>query len=300
MTSAGTGDLLGHVVVETRDVEAWRDFLTRILGLEEAAPVADGDGAVGFAMDDLAARIFVTGGERDEIVAIGVTTTADRLERIRSSLGAAHIDIDDSAPAVRASRRVLDLSTFDDPDGLRIELCASPEVARDRYVTDLVPGGFVTGRYGIGHVVVWSADREGAGAWYRRHLGWEMTGTLAIDTPRGPVLVDFLACNERHHTLALGSRPPGAPTGPRTGHLMVEVASVDGLGMILDRVLAHEIPITRSLGRHYGDGMLSFYVATPSGFELEIGTGAVPAAWPPSPRLYRSPSVWGHRMAARP
>ena len=38
---------------------------------------------------------------------------------------------------------------------------------------------------------------------------------------------------------------------------------------------AREIPLAMSLGRHTNDLMTSFYVRTPSGFEIEYGTGGL-------------------------
>jgi extradiol dioxygenase len=49
------------------------------------------------------------------------------------------------------------------------------------------------------------------------------------------------------------------------------------------------------LGRHSNDRMISFYAETPSGFNLEFGSGAItitPETW--VVRHYDRPSLWGH------
>jgi len=51
-----------------------------------------------------------------------------------------------------------------------------------------------------------------------------------------------------------------------------------------------------ALGRHTNDHMLSFYMRTPSGFEVEYGWGARTvddAAW--HVQRHQAPSIWGHR-----
>lgn len=291
-------DVLGHVVVEVSDISAWVDFLGNVLGLEQAtAPDGPGTTSAAFAMDEHAARIILTEGTSDEVSAVGIWLDEVRLAELRDVLEGAGHPATRSPVDLAASRFVRELWTVEGPDGLRIELGTQPSVARHRYDSVLVPDGFVTGDRGLGHLVLWSESRLTAAEFYIGLFGWRRSGTLVIETPRGVVEVEFLACNDRHHTVAFGSRPPTAPRGLRTGHLMLETATVDGLGMILDRVLDRDLLITRSLGRHYGDEMLSFYVRSPSGFEIEIGTGSKDSG-DLLPKVYRKASVWGHRMAA--
>jgi hypothetical protein len=54
-----------------------------------------------------------------------------------------------------------------------------------------------------------------------------------------------------------------------------------------------------SLGRHTNDLMTSFYVRTPSGFEIEYGTGGRVVddeTWEVVP--YDAQSIWGHQPPA--
>lgn len=53
-----------------------------------------------------------------------------------------------------------------------------------------------------------------------------------------------------------------------------------------------------TLGRHTNDQMVSFYVRTPAGFDIEYGWGATEVdeqTW--SVAKYSRTSVWGHEMA---
>jgi 2,3-dihydroxyethylbenzene 1,2-dioxygenase len=47
--------------------------------------------------------------------------------------------------------------------------------------------------------------------------------------------------------------------------------------MTHDLVKASKYPVMISLGKHANDRMFSFYVASPSGFLIEIGWGGRPA-----------------------
>lgn len=47
------------------------------------------------------------------------------------------------------------------------------------------------------------------------------------------------------------------------------------MGFALDRAKKAGVPITASLGRHPNAESISFYMRTPSGFELEIGNGEI-------------------------
>ena len=58
-------------------------------------------------------------------------------------------------------------------------------------------------------------------------------------------------------------------------HLMLEVRSLDDVGTALDVVNERQLTLAMTLGRHTNDLMTSFYVRTPSGFEIEYGTGGL-------------------------
>ena len=82
--------------------------------------------------------------------------------------------------------------------------------------------------------------------------------------------IRFLGVNERHHSLAIC---PTARTGaPGLVHIMVEVDSLDAVGLALDRVNAKGFGLSSTLGRHTNDKMVSFYVRAPGGWDIEFGT----------------------------
>ena len=107
----------------------------------------------------------------------------------------------------------------------------------------------------------------------------------------------FLGCCPRHHSLAL------APMNPAAGivHLMIEVATLDDVGRALDRCIRRKATISSTLGRHANDLMVSFYVRTPGGFDIEYGTGGRvvdDSTW--ISRESTAVSLWGHVFGSGP
>jgi extradiol dioxygenase len=156
--------------------------------------------------------------------------------------------------------------------------------------------GFMTGPLGMGHLVLAVDDIDRAVRFYRETLGFRMSDRL------GSTLY-FLRCNARHHSIGL------ADVGgePRLLHVMLEVASLDDVGRALDLCLDRGIAVS-TIGVHTNDRMTSFYVRTPSSFEIEYGWNGLlvdDETW--AEATIERPSVWGHRQidsahppAARP
>ena len=87
--------------------------------------------------------------------------------------------------------------------------------------------------------------------------------------------------------------PMPNPTG--IVHLMVEVEESDDVGLCLDRALRRNVKMSATLGRHTNDKMLSFYIKTPGGFDIEFGCEGLEvedASW--VARESTAVSLWGH------
>jgi catechol 2,3-dioxygenase-like lactoylglutathione lyase family enzyme len=104
---------------------------------------------------------------------------------------------------------------------------------------------------------------------YCKVLGLRVSDRIRV--PMGAFALDliFLHANPRHHSIALVA----APFPKRINHFMVEVNSIDDVGLAYDRCHDSAVPIARTLGRHPNDRMFSFYAQTPSGFDVEFGWG---------------------------
>jgi 3,4-dihydroxy-9,10-secoandrosta-1,3,5(10)-triene-9,17-dione 4,5-dioxygenase len=291
---------LGYLRIEATDTGAWREFGTRMLGMVEGrGPERD---AVYLRMDDFPARLVIVPGETDRLLASGWEVgTEDDLVALERSLERLTIPARTGSPDELTWRRVTRLLRFEDPTGHALEVFYGAALD-GRPAVSPYGCGFVTGELGMGHVVIPAADDEAALAFYTGVLGFRLRDTMAMPPelfgrPAGgpPAMMRFLGCNPRHHSLAL------APMTSRPGiiHLMIEVATLDDVGRALDRCARRGAKLSASLGRHANDRMVSFYVQTPGGFDIEYGTDGLlvdDSAW--VTRQTTAVSLWGHVFAA--
>ena len=290
---------LGYLRIESADTGAWREFGVKVLGMVEGR--GPDPGAVYLRMDDFPARLVIVAGERDRLLASGWEVADEAaLERVSRALDAAGVAVKAGTPAELADRRVGGMLRFDDPAGNALEVFCGAALEHRPAVS---PYGnrFVTGDMGLGHVVLPVAEEEPPLRFYTEVLGFRLRDSIRMapelfGRPAGPPLwMRFLGCNPRHHSLAL------APFPAQTGivHLMIEAAALDDVGRAMDRCARRGAPVSASLGRHANDLMVSFYVRTPGGFDIEYGTGGRlvdDATW--VTRETTAISLWGHTFAA--
>lgn len=297
MTGIGS---LGYLRVESADVAAWREFGVRVLGMVEGR--GPDSGAVYLRMDDFPARLVILPGERDRLLASGWEVPGERdLAELGQALHKAGVAVQSGTTAEVADRRVARLLRFDDPAGNALEVFCGAALEHRPAVS---PYGnrFVTGDMGLGHVVLPVSDVQAALRFYTEVLGFRLRDSMRMAPELfgrpagGPGLwMRFLGCNPRHHSLALAPFP--APAG--IVHLMVEVATLDDVGRCMDRCARRGARASATLGRHANDLMVSFYVATPGGFDIEYGTDGRQvddATW--VTRETTAISLWGHQWGA--
>jgi extradiol dioxygenase len=260
------------------NAEMWRTFGPEVLGLE-VAPDAP-DGGVRLRVDDAAHRITIHPGDADGLAYL--CWQVDDLDATIAGIEASGITVERGDPA-----------TFSDPFGFRHELTAGAEMAAP-FTPGRAMSGFVTGEQGLGHVVLMVPDLAAGERFYTDVLGFEPSDSVEY----GNAKLRFLHCPgraARHHTVALAE----VPGMVGIHHLMLEVRSLDDVGAALDIVNERQIPLAMGLGRHTNDLMTSFYVRTPSGFEIEYGTGGViidDDTWKVD--VHHAPSLWGHKPPA--
>ncbi len=285
---------LGYVGFEVADLEAWERFATDVLGLESTGRRADG--SLALRMDDYAQRIVLHPGSADDLAYSGwELADGAALEALVERLRAAGASVREASADEAALRGVDRYFAVADPGGNRVELYWGPAMADRPFHSTQVAAGFLTGESGLGHVVLAVPSLREAEDFYCRLLGLRVSDYIRT-TIGGeiPLEIAFLRANPRHHSLAFVA----LPLPKRLHHLMLEVGSLDDVGRALDRCRAAGVPITRGLGRHPNDRMFSFYLATPSGFEIEYGWGgrtADDASW--NVRSYGQMSEWGHHPA---
>jgi len=278
---------LGYVVIGTRDLEAWRGFACDVLGLM-ATPAPGADNAIQLRTDDRPLRIRVEEQDSENFVAAG-WELANRaaFEEAVEALEREGIDVETGSDELRTSRCATDVVRFSDPSGASHELYHGTIYDHKPFVSPVGAAGFRTGDLGLGHVALPTADIAAGREFFERVLGFR----LSDEWNPGPFSLAFLRCNPRHHSLALASMEN--PTGLL--HLMLELTSLDDVGYALDRVQAGGFHLSATLGKHTNDQMVSFYVRSPSGFDVEIGCGGIrvdEATW--TTGEITAPSFWGH------
>jgi 2,3-dihydroxybiphenyl 1,2-dioxygenase len=276
---------IGYLGLDVPDIDAWSDFATSVIGLAPvAAPAGD---TTYFRADDRYWRVALRQHERPGIGYVGFEVGDEQafdeaVAHLEAQGAAAKRATDDEL----AERAVCDMVHVQDPSGLRVELFWGP------YVT----GGFQSpvgvprfvAENGFGHFVPLVSDLPAAMDFYQRVLGMRLTDYCDV----GPGMsVQFLRCTPRHHTVALTA------VGPIDGlhHIAFEVDDLDQVGLALERATRAGVPITASLGRHKNDRMLSFYMRSPAGFEVEMGWGARlvdDATWVAN--RFGEGDLWGH------
>ena len=285
---------LGYLRIQSTDPGAWREFGTKVLGMTEGR--GPDTSAVYLRMDDFPARLVIVPGERDRLLATGWEVADDAaLAEVAHSLAAAGVPVKTADATELADRRVGQLLHCDDPAGNSMEIfCGAALDSRP----SISPYGnqFITGDQGLGHVVLPAAAAGETLSFYTDLLGFRLRDSMRMPgeffgKPGEQVWMRFLGCCPRHHSLAL------APMEPAAGivHLMIEVASLDDVGRALDRCIRRKATISSTLGRHANDLMVSFYVQTPGGFDIEYGTDGQlvdDSTW--VSRESTAISLWGH------
>lgn len=286
---------LGYLGFRVSRIDAWEAFLGRGLGLMQGEASPRGPR---FRADELAWRIALEPGPEDDLAFVGFEVAdAAALDVVRRRLAEAGVRIGNDDPALRQERGVMGLVTCQDPDGLRVEIFYGPTLRRELpFASSTATGGFVTGDQGLGHIVLMSPDVEALRRFYVELLGFRLSDIICMKvSPDSALEVEFYHCNGRHHTLALVP----VPSPKRLHHFLLQVSSLDDVGVAMERMASVDAPLTQTLGRHTNDQMVSFYVGTPSGFEVEVGWGAIDvddATWRVS--RHDRTSIWGHKRIA--
>jgi 2,3-dihydroxybiphenyl 1,2-dioxygenase len=280
---------LGYLGFEVSDLPAWEAFATGVLGVAVASRAESG--ALSLRLDGHAHRLFLEPGAADDVAFIGwqvddEAAFAATLERLRG----AGVDVVLGSPADAARRHVARLARFSDPGGVPTEIFHGPELAPEPFRSELVRSGFVADALGLGHVVISARSQDETRAFYCDVLGFRLSDRIVAEIHGYHADMLFLHTNRRHHSVAFGERQD-----KNIHHFMLEVASMDDVGLAFDRALRAGVRIMHTLGRHPNDRMFSFYARTPSGFQFEIGWGGRDvddATWEPG--VYDHISEWGH------
>ncbi len=285
---------LGYLGIEVPDPEALTPFFADVIGLVPGAPA--GPGTVTWRNDDRTHRLVVQPGPANDAVLVGLEAVGPgAFDRVVARLRHAGHEVRAGSDEEAAARRVGRLATTAAPWGVAVEVVEGMERAAAPFASALVPGGFLTEGVGFGHAVFVTTALEESQAFLVEGLGFAPSDWIETELAPGVDLeVRFFHCNARDHTVALARAPFDLPQ--TLHHVMVETRDADDVGAAFDRAWAGDLAIPMGLGRHDNDRMFSFYVASPAGFLVEVGSGArtITDPWTDN-RRYGATSVWGHQ-----
>src|ERR1700712_2869064 len=164
---------LGYALISASDLSEWKAFAVDLLGLQIAEETDD---RLLLRMDEKSYRLDI----RREATGSGVTTLGwevlgpRELVELSATLEAAGFVVKPADPATIAERMVCGLSSFEDPDGITLELFWGLKTDKNRFVS---PTGarFKTGTDGFGHAFQMVSDEPSYRRLYEDLLGFQLS-----------------------------------------------------------------------------------------------------------------------------
>jgi len=287
---------LGYLTVYSDQKDAWRMFATDVLGMSAES---NDRGDLLLRMDDQVARFIISappaGGYSSEAkhpVVVGWECPGQpEWQRAAQALERAGVAV---SPLPEREWYTEAFSCVD-PSGTQCELFYGATVDPATHFVSPTGVSFVTGKQGLGHVTIGTPKCRESAEFYHEILGFQIRETKIGGPERGWRWA-FLSPNSREHSVAV------IDTGAveRLLHVLVEVSDLDSVGRAMDKCVDGHAPMSVSLGRHWNDEMVSFYVRTPSGFDIEYGHGGRSVDFGQWSRRAQggsgAVSLWGHRV----
>lgn len=284
---------LAYVVAETTDLAKWKNYAENVLGM---MTVAAPDGGLYVRMDERQFRFAIQAGQRNAYVASGwEVANQQAFEAAVQTLRDAKVAHTLEDAAFCALRRAQQVVSFQDPSGNRHEVSWGFTSDFAHFASPAGVSRFITGNIGMGHTVLPAPNFAQTAEFLKVVMGFELSDIFNFKPPgtEGVVLpIHFLHCNNaRHHSLAIA----GFPVESGCVHVMVEVEDMPEVGRALDRMAAHQVRQSATLGQHTNDRMTSFYMRTPSEFDIEYGYGGAVIDWQEHiVHEFTRVSLWGH------
>lgn len=288
---------MGYAVIESSKLAEWRNLLGDALGMQaDILP----DQSVSGRLDDHERRLLVIPGSSEDLAALGLELTDEAaLTLVRARLKQHGIDLHEGLSGDAEKRGVHRYWHFKGPKGLTIELFLDPKLPGQP--PRMAASGFVTGDKGFGHVAITTTRPEQMKRFWRDIFDIRHSDDVHYPISGVPLIFEFFRFNERHHSIALAYTPRLRldPIRTRIQHLEVQTAALDDLTAAWERCRKLGVPISMKIGQHANDKAVSFYVRTPSGFDLEYGWNPLSvneADW--HPEVWDRISAWGHEPAS--
>jgi 2,3-dihydroxybiphenyl 1,2-dioxygenase len=290
---------MGYAVIESSKLTDWQTLLGKALGMQaDTLP----DGSCSGRMDDHERRLLVVPGKSEDLVVLGLELADQEALCVASARLRQHgIELREGTPENALRRGVQHYWQFKGPKGLTIELFHEPRLLQPP--PRMASSGFVTGDKGFGHVAITTRRPELMKQFWQDIFDIRHSDDVHYSIGGVPLIFEFFRFNERHHSIALAYTPKVRvdPIRTRIQHLEIQAATLDDLTAAYQRCGKLGVPISMDVGQHANDRAMSFYVRTPSGFDMEYGwnpIGVNERTW--HPELWDRISFWGHEPASRP
>lgn len=286
---------MGYAVIESMRLAQWKLFLKQGLGLNLAD---ESESVQRYRIDSRFCRLLVTQGAAEEIQTIGYQVDDEHaLACMLARFEARGLTVSKHSGEEAGVRGVDEFHRLLGPKSLVIELYTNSHDSSQPL--DMLSSGFVTGPAGMGHVAMTSRQPVKVQRFYQEFFDARLSDRIHQSMAGGVMLdIAFLRLNERHHSVAIaatrGLRMD--PIRTKVQHMNLQVANMDDLSNAFRRCKDLGFEMAHEIGQHPNDLELSFYVITPSGFEMELGWDALAvneANWTPAD--YPNISVWGHK-----
>ncbi|WP_437629993.1 VOC family protein [Sorangium sp. So ce854] len=284
---------MGYLLLESARLERWRLLLEQGLGLHVDHAGRD---ELALRMDAHARRIVVRRGRAEDVAAVGWQVREDAFEAVVARTRARGLPVEPGAPEEARERGVESFVRVLGPKALAVELFSRP-IKRDEPL-DMLTSGFITGALGMGHIAITSRRPAAARRFWEEIFDARLTDRVSQRVAGLTVDIDFLRVNPRHHSVAVAA-PRGVRLDPirtKVQHVNIECARMEDLEAAHARCRELGFEVAHEIGQHPNDREISFYVISPSGFEIELGWNARQideASWQTA--HHDRISAWGHR-----
>jgi 2,3-dihydroxybiphenyl 1,2-dioxygenase len=285
---------LGYLLVESQRLDEWQRFAADGIGMHVDRI---GHDVLALRIDSHERRVVVNRGPAEDVAALGWQVDDD--ERLRLALERLHrlrVEVREIADERAALRGVERYWSFVGPKGLASELFVAPRLSSRSL--EMRASGFMTGAGGMGHVAISTREPEAMQRFWQAVFDARISDRIEERLDGVQLEITFLRMNERHHTLATAATRGRRMNPFRTQihHLNFEAATLDDVGEAYIRCKKLGYGMANGIGQHPNDRELSFYVVSPSGFEVELGWNPIHVderTWQPT--VHHGISLWGHR-----
>ncbi|NBU96701.1 MAG: extradiol ring-cleavage dioxygenase [Spirochaetia bacterium] len=286
---------MGYVIISSNKFTDWRTFCEQAIGLHKGSIT---ENILTYRIDEYEKRFIIIKGNEEDVISTGWEVYDEiSLEIILARLHSRDIsfsELNREECSIRGIRKGFQIKG---PKGLFVEIYTDP--IKSTQSLRMLTSGFKTGNSGMGHIAMVSRIpvkmqrfwQEIFDARYSDHIQQTLQSGVILD-------VNFFRLNERHHSIAVAATRDIRidPLRTKVQHINLEVATLEDMAQAYKRCGQLGFSMNWEVGQHTNDKEISFYVITPSGFEIEIGWNPIhvnESSW--EPQSYNGFSIWGHK-----